>query len=232
MMAEIPGNSWFTRVLWRNAASPVHPDTNLAENNEMKQAMVNDWILESVVKKRVLDLFSANGGFSVLAAIAGASEVVGVELSEERVRCAEFVASTVPSTCPISFRVADVYQLSESFSEPFDVVLCLGGLYHVADPAYVLRQIRAVTAGRMILQTSQVISNRGNRATFRVRRRDAVQRGKTSIRGGYGTWHFSPACLRELLLHGGFKVIEERRPPRWKRRRFPWFLANCEPIER
>ena len=229
-MAGIPATSWFTSVAWRNAASPVHPDRRLAENNEMKQAMLNEWVAEAVRGRRVLDLFSANGAFSVFAALAGATEVVGVEFAEERVRCAEFVARTVRSDCRISFIHGDVYKLAEYFPAPFDVVLCFGGMYHVADPGHVLRQIRAVTRERLILQTSQVLFRRGNWAKFIVRRQDQTTAGLTSIRGGYGTWHCTPGCLRELLLHGGFEIVEERTPPWRKRKRFPWYLARCTPV--
>ena len=59
--------------------------------------MVSDWITNSVKGKRVLDLFSANGGFSLIAALAGAKEVVGVEYSQERIQCAEFVINKIRS---------------------------------------------------------------------------------------------------------------------------------------
>lgn len=231
-MAAIPPTSWFTPVVYRNARSPIHPNRRLVENNEMKQALVTDWITQSVKGKRVLDLFSANGAFSFIAALGGAREVVGVEYSEERIKCAEFVASTIPSDSKIVFRHGDVYKITEYFDEPFEVVLCFGGLYHIADPAFVLRQIGALTKERLILQTAQVLPIPGNWAKFIVRRQDRTQAGMTSIRGGYGTWHYSPGCLRELLLHGGFRIIEERQPSWLKRRRFPWYLACCEPLER
>jgi SAM-dependent methyltransferase len=228
-MAAIPSTSWFTQVVYRNDESPIHPNRQLAENNEMKQAMVNDWVAESVKGKRVLDLFSGNGAFAFFAALAGAKEVVGVEYSEERIKCAEFVASTIQSDCRIEFKHGDVYKITDYFEEPFDVVLCLGGLYHIGDPAFVLRQIRSLAKERLILQTSQVLPSHGNWAKFIVRRQGKSKEGMTSIRGGYGTWHCSPGCLRELLLHGGFNIIEERRPPWPKRRRFNWYLALCEP---
>ena len=82
----------------------------------------------------------------------------------------------------------------------------------------------------MILQTSQVLSGRRNRAKFIVRRQDKSREGMTSIQGGYGTWHYSRACLRELLLHGGFRIIEQREPVLFNRRRYPWYLALCEPL--
>jgi len=229
-MAAIPSTSWFTQVVYRNARSPIHPNRELAENNEMKQTMVTDWVTKSVKGKRVLDLFSANGAFSFIAALGGAREVVGVEYSKDRAECAEFVANTMQSACKIVFKQGDVYKITDYFEEPFDVVFCLGGLYHIADPAFVLRQIGSLTKERLILQTSQVLSFPGNWAKFAVRRQDRTKDGMTSIRGGYGTWRYSPGCLRELLLHGGFRIIEQRQPAWSKRRRFPWYLACCEPL--
>lgn len=227
-MGAIPATSWFTQIIYRNAESSIHPNRRLVKNNEMKQAMVSDWVVESVKGKRVLDLFSANGAFVFIAALAGAKEVVGVEYSEERIRCAEFVAGTIKSDCRIEFKHGDVYKLTEYFGEPFDVVLCLGGLYHIADPGFVLRQIGSLTKERLIMQTSQVLPLPGNVAKFIVRRQHKTKAGMTSIPGGYGTWHYSPGCLRELLLHGGFRIIEERQPSWPKRLRFPWYLACCE----
>ncbi len=125
-------------------------------------------------------------------------------------------------------RVGDVYRLQDDFDEPFDVVLCLGGLYHIADPAFLLRQVGQLTRERLIMQTTQVLPLPGNWAKFKVRRQKKL--GKTSVRQGYGTWFYTPGCLRELLEHGGFDIIEERRPPLAKRRRFPWYLAMCKPV--
>ena len=127
-MAAIPSTSWFTSFEFRNSESPVHPNQSLAVNNEMKQKMVSDWITNSVKGKRVLDLFSANGGFSLIAALAGAKEVVGVEYSQERIQCAEFVVNKIRSklNTKIEFIQGDVYDIEGFFDEPFDVVMCLG----------------------------------------------------------------------------------------------------------
>jgi len=228
-MAAIPATVWFTRVVYRNAASPLHPNLQLDQNNEMKQALLNDWVRKSVKGKRVLDLFCGNGAFSFIAALAGAKEVVGVDYAEERIKCARVVSGTIPLNCQIDFRCGDVYKIAENFDTPFDVVLCFGGLYHIADPAFVLREIRRLVKERLILQTSQVMPYPGNWAKFIVRRKDLTREGMTSIRGGYGTWHYTVKCLREILLHGGFRIIDERRPPWLKRRCFHWYLARCEP---
>jgi 2-polyprenyl-3-methyl-5-hydroxy-6-metoxy-1,4-benzoquinol methylase len=226
----LPAAVWFTQVKFRNAESPSHPERALAENNAAKQAFVQDWITREVAGKRVLDLFSANGAFAVQAALAGAREVVGLEYDAERVRCAQFVASTLPEHIRPRFLCGDVYRMREYFDEPFDVVLCLGGLYHIADPAYLLSQIRGMLRGRLILQTAQVLPLWGKWARFGIRRRDKRSQGLSSVRGGYGTWSLSPGCLRELLEHSGFDVLEERRPTWRKRFRFPWYGAVCSPM--
>ncbi len=214
-MTAIPASSWFTEVVWNNIASPLHPNRrSLAVKNTMKQSLVCPWIADAVRGKRVLDLFSSNGGFSVIAALAGAREVVGVEYSRERVRCAEFLASTVPSDCRITFKQGDVYRIREYFDEPFDITLCLGGLYHIADPAFVLRQARELTTDRLIVQTARVLPLPGNWARFVS-----------------GSWHCSPGSIRNVLLYAGFRILEEQQP-RWReRRRFPWYAAMCELCE-
>jgi SAM-dependent methyltransferase len=231
-MKAFPATSWFTQFVYDNASSPVHPNGSLLKNNAVKLSMVEDWIAKTVRGKRVLDLFSANGGFSVVAALAGASEVIGVEFSPERVDCARFIGETITPICEcrVEFVHGDVYDITEMFDTPFDIVFCFGGLYHVADPALILRKIGDLTRERLLLQTSQVWWNRGNRARFVVRREERTAGGLTSIRQGYGTWHCSPGCLRELLLHGGFIPREERRPPWYKRHRYPWYFADCERV--
>jgi tRNA (mo5U34)-methyltransferase len=231
-LAGISATSWFTKFNFLNAESPTHPHKAFTISNDAKQEMTQDWIKDSVKGKRVLDLFSANGGFSTMAALAGAKEVVGVEFSQDRVDCANFIASTIkPLTdCKLSFIKGDVYELTSFLKEPFDVVLCLGGLYHIADIAYVLKQIESLTTERLIVQTSQIIPIPFNLAWFKVRREDKTSKGRTSIQGGSGTWHTSPSCMRELLLHGGFSVSDERLPSLTKRISRPWYVANCVPL--
>jgi 2-polyprenyl-3-methyl-5-hydroxy-6-metoxy-1,4-benzoquinol methylase len=198
----------------------------------LKKKLVLPWIKSKVQGKRVLDLFCANGAFSFEAALAGAREVVGVEFSEDRIQCARFIASTFPGKveCAVpNFLTGDVYELKRMFQEPFDVVLALGGLYHIPDPPHVLTQIRSLTAGALIVQTSSVLPGRANRAKFVVRK-DLQHRGLTSVIGGRGAWHYTASCFENFLRHAGFKVVESARPSLWSRGRFPWYCAVAEPV--
>jgi 2-polyprenyl-3-methyl-5-hydroxy-6-metoxy-1,4-benzoquinol methylase len=230
-MARFSAESWFTSVDFKNVSSPRHPSSKKLEaNNEMKRGLVSSWIRSQVKGKRVLDLFCANGAFSVEAALAGAREVVGVDFSQERVDCARFLAGTLEDKvdCTFHFMSGDVYELDTLFSKPFDVVIALGGLYHIADPPYVLTKIGELTGERLIMQTSNVLPRAGNWAKF-VIREDRTAEGLTSIRGGRGVWRFTVECLRAMLTHAGFEILDERRPPEDIRRRFPWYSALAQP---
>jgi 2-polyprenyl-3-methyl-5-hydroxy-6-metoxy-1,4-benzoquinol methylase len=232
-MTRMPENAWFTQVKFANAVSPrCQEGAVLDVNHEMKKNLVLPWIRESVRGQRVLDLFSANGAFAVECALAGCKEVVAIEFNEERVRCAQFLARVLERngvTAP-RFCVGDVYTIADRFAQPFDVVLCMGGLYHIADPPYILTQLRKLLVkGKLIVQTSGILPGGTNKATF-VIREDQTSKGLTSLRGGKGVWKVSVPCFRAILMHAGFRVLTEKRPAVWQRRRFPWYCALAEPF--
>lgn len=224
---------WFTGVRFRNARSPRHPEARwLERNNTVKHELVGDWIRRTAPGQRVLDAFCANGAFAFRAAFAGARSVTGVDFDEGRIDAARMVASFLDgeAPCRIRFDQQDVYGIADRFPEPFDVTLALGGLYHVADPAFVLRQLERVTRGWLILQTAHLIPLPGNWAHFRVRRRDGTADGLSSMRAGSGVWYYTRRCLRELLAHGGFEVVEERTRYWRGRLASPWYAALARPV--
>jgi 2-polyprenyl-3-methyl-5-hydroxy-6-metoxy-1,4-benzoquinol methylase len=230
-MSSIRPEAWFTQVKFSNGVSPRAPEASfLDQNHEMKKRLMLPWIKKNVRGKRVLDLFSANGAFAMECALAGAREVIGLEFDPERVHCAEFLSRVLARsglTAP-KFCVGDVYTLTEQFSRPFDVVLCMGGLYHIADPPYILSQIRELVREALIIQTSNVLPGRSNRASFFIRT-DRTASGLSSIRGGKGVWTFSVPCFQAMLQHAGLRVLEDKQPTVWQRRRFPWYCAIAVP---
>lgn len=231
-MSQIAPDTWFTQVSFANAVSPRCQQAGVLDvNHEMKKSLMLPWIRQIVPGKRVLDLFCANGGFSIECALAGAREVVGIEFDAERVRCAQFLAGVLKRNGMVvpEFHVGDVYTLNEHSKRPFDVVLCMGGLYHIADPPYVLSQIRNLMTESLIIQTSGILPGPSNRATF-VIREDQTSKGLTSLRGGRGVWKVSVSCFRSMLRHARLRVLQDKQPRLWQRRRFPWYCALAEPL--
>jgi tRNA (mo5U34)-methyltransferase len=210
----LPPSAWFTAVRFENFDTEQTPAlAQLDGANERKTVTATGWMRDIVTGRTVLDTFSANGAFSFLAQRLGARSICGIEWDPDRVEAASLVSSFVqkrdPDAAPLEFRTGDVYHLTQEYQTPFEVSLCLGGLYHVADPAHVLRQLRQVTTEYLVVQTSSILKGRGNRAAFRVRS-DQTDRGLSSIVGGSGKWYMTAECFRQLLAHGGFEIVEER----------------------
>ena len=228
-LARTDPKAWFTGVEFANARSPVHPGAQWMErNNSYKQALVESWISQVVPGRRVLDTFCANGVFSFLCAQEGAKSVTGVDFEPIRIDAANLVARLLADTghpLDVEFQVGDVYRLGETISEPFDVVLCLGGLYHIPDPAYVLSQLHRVTGEWLILQTARVLPLPGNWARFTARPVTDPDKGLSSVRAGTGVWHYSSECVRQLLHHSSFEIVDECQPSWRRRKRYPWYAA-------
>jgi tRNA (mo5U34)-methyltransferase len=233
-LGAVDPGAWFTQVKFNNAMTPSHPHgTVLESNNRYKQLQIDDLMQRVVPGRRVLDTFCANGVFSFRAAQLGAVSVVGVDFEQSRVDAGVLVADlarTHGQSWDVEFEGLDMYNVGSRFhGTTFDVVLCLGGLYHVADPPFILSQLRKLTEEWLIVQTSNVLPLPGRIARFKVRN-DMTAEGLSSVRGGQGAWSFSASTFREMLRHAAFEVVEEHQPPFAKRIRFPWYCALARPI--
>jgi tRNA (mo5U34)-methyltransferase len=228
---------WFTQVRFANGETPKHPKFPALEaNNEFKRDLVLDWLKRHAPGARVLDTFCANGAFSFEAARLGAARVLGVDFDPPRIEAAELVAGLLAAhdwaTVP-EFRSGNVYALGEATGgERFDVVICLGGLYHVADPVHVLKQLRAAAddGAHLLFQTSRLARAPGQWARFSVREEDRRGSGLSSHKAGEGVWELSAGALRAMLRVAGFEVLDVRRPPMAKRRKFRWFAALARAV--
>jgi 2-polyprenyl-3-methyl-5-hydroxy-6-metoxy-1,4-benzoquinol methylase len=228
---------WFTQFRFANGESPRHPKFPALEaNNAFKRDLVLDWLERLAPGARVLDTFCANGAFSFEAARLGASRVLGVDFDPPRIECAQMVAGLLAAhgrPAVPEFRVGDVYELSGATGgERFDAVLCLGGLYHVADPVLVLKRLRETleTGGHLLFQTSRLVWVPGQWARFAVREEDRRGAGLSSHRAGEGVWELSPGAVRAMLRVAGFDILEARRPSVVKRGKFRWFGALARAV--
>lgn len=103
--------------------------------------------------RRVLDVGCADGFFSFTASAWGASEVVGIDISEHEIQKAQWLCDHMEHG-PIRFAVHDLRELPLP-NEPgsFDLVMCHGVFYHFDDPVGLLRRLAESTRGGLILDT-------------------------------------------------------------------------------
>src|SRR4030081_971691 len=101
---------------------------------------------------RVLDL-GCNAGYWSLAAVeAGADFVLGIDGRSEHVEQARLVFEA-KGVDPARYRFEQGNIFEHEFLERFDVVLCLGLMYHVSRPVELMQTITAVGAHLVVIDT-------------------------------------------------------------------------------
>lgn len=100
------------------------------------------------VDPTVLELFCADGFFGCVAAVNGASKVVGIDLDEPEVERARLGARLL-SIDNATFEVEDVFETERRAA----IGVCAGGLYHLEDPHSLLRRLRPLISHYLVVQT-------------------------------------------------------------------------------
>jgi len=150
LRAQVESLSWFHSIDLGNGL--VTPGT---DNSPQKLARLH--LPESLKGKTVLDIGAYDGFFSFAAERRGADRVLAVdtlawERGEESGRpCFELAHRALSSQ--VGTQKVDIHEVADAGLGTFDVVLCLGVLYHLRDPLRALEAVAKVTDGLLVLET-------------------------------------------------------------------------------
>jgi tRNA (mo5U34)-methyltransferase len=99
----------------------------------------------------------------------------------------------------VEFLRASVYELPELLEEPFDIVICLGVLYHLRHPLLAIDSLRRLTHGMLFVE-SAVAGEVSDAAEAKFYRFDQLN--------GDGSNWFAPnvSCLIDWVESSGFKT--------------------------
>ncbi|MFH1010031.1 MAG: class I SAM-dependent methyltransferase, partial [bacterium] len=189
--------------------------------------MISDVAREPLENLRVLDLACLEGLYAIELARHGAN-VVGIEIREANIEKARF-AKNILSLNNLEFFQDDVRNLSKEKYGHFDLVLCLGILYHldVPDVFSFLERIADVCLKFAIIDThvsiapERLYTHRGRKywgRTYREHKANstAEKRSKAlwaSLDNLTSFWFTRPS-LYNVLAHVGFtSVYETHNPP-------------------
>jgi tRNA (mo5U34)-methyltransferase len=121
---------------------------------EMIEPVVRAVLARAGANARALDLACNEGWFGHRLLEWGASEVVALDVREENVRRAALVRDHFGIGAErLRLMHADVYDMSPDALGTFDVVLCLGLIYHLENPFGALRIARSLTTGMCVVET-------------------------------------------------------------------------------
>jgi len=107
----------------------------------------------SFAGKSILDLGCNAGWWSIEAVKEGAEFVLVIDARDMHIEQAKFVAEVL-GIRNVEFRKMNVYDISKDTVGEFDITFCLGLLYHVNRPLYLLEKIYEVTREVVIVDTA------------------------------------------------------------------------------
>lgn len=119
--------------------------------NDMRTHLVVEACGGSLDGRTVVDLGCLEGGFTLAFAARGAKRAVGIEAREISVQRAD-LARELLGMDVAEFVVADI-KTELARRDPFDVVFAAGILYHVADPAGLLKTMRTSCTHMALIDT-------------------------------------------------------------------------------
>ena len=173
----------------------------------------------SLKGKRVLDL-GCNAGFWSLNAIkAGCDFVLGIDGRRMHIEQAEFVFETKDiDPARYCFEHHNLFELDFSTLDEFDIVLCLGLLYHVNRPIELFQRIASVNTDFLLIDTAVdgsdasilrlVARDHGGPAQLRRERTGLLAQPQGGVRHGAAVrlrGEDADTGLRRLHRAGGFQ---------------------------
>lgn len=144
----------------------------------------------------VLEIGPADGYFTKMLTARGAS-VTAVDYAAKDFY--GFADMERLSGRKFRFIRANVYELDTLPIEPFDVVICLGVLYHLPDPCRALWSLRRYAKGTFILET--LVSRKHEDEPFAE-----YLPGDSNNQDFTNFWAPNPLCCDRMLADAGFVV--------------------------
>ena len=167
--------------------------------------------------KSVLDVACNCGGFSVEAARAGASRVLGVDVVDRYLDQARFVRDAL-GLGQVDFRKTAVEDLSPEAVGTFDVAFCFGILYHLENPVLGMRRLAGVTSKVLVVDTDLVVQRFSRKAywlmSVQAPSEAGAENATTALWREKKIVEFSPTApaVVRLMKFLGFEDVVHVRP--------------------
>lgn len=161
---------WHYQFEFDDGVTTPIDDPNKLNRHEQRRRYFFDALLRvtggSLAGHRVLDLGCNAGFWAHHAMAAGADFLLGVDARERQLDQARLVFEA-KGVDPARYRFEEANVFGHDFGERFDLVLCLGLLYHVSKPMELFETMAGVGAELIVIDT---IISPSEESVFKVRR--------------------------------------------------------------
>ena len=149
---------WHYQFDLRGNLTPIHKKPRVNRHTQRKKHFFDPVVRlfgGSLEGKRVLDLASNAGYWSLASIEAGADYVLGIEGRQMHVDQASFVFDIKEvERDRYDFVMGDIFETDFRQFGTFDVVLCLGLMYHISKPMELMEKISEVNDDILVVDTT------------------------------------------------------------------------------
>ena len=149
---------WHYQFDLRGNLTPIHKKPRATRHTQRKKHFFDPLVRlfgGSLEGKRVLDLASNAGYWSLASIEAGADYVLGIEGRQMHVDQASFVFDIKEvERDRYDFVMGDIFETDFRQFGTFDVVLCLGLMYHISKPMELMEKISEVNDDILVVDTT------------------------------------------------------------------------------
>lgn len=162
--------------------------------------------LPDLTGKTVLDVGAWDGALSFLAERSGA-QVTAFDLA----RPPTFELASRVLRSKVRYVEGDITTIDPASLGTFDVVLCLGVIYHVPSPFDVLERLAPLARDLLVIETDTAANTNPNPMARFVLDTDAYLDGASRYRPNF--WLPNSACCHAMLRACGFREVEQVHGP-------------------
>lgn len=178
-------------------------DSNILVNQKCKEQYLIPFIEKALARlptePKCLEFFCADGYYSLLIRhLRPDAQVFGVDRDKRAIKLATAMAGVLGYKNNVAFISADVKDAVYD-RQPYDLILCAGGLYHLADPRDFITWMSPMAGKFLVVQT--VVTLETEDADYFVSPAPGWKHGS----------RFTHAGIKRWLAESGLSIIEEGR---------------------
>lgn len=155
---------------------------------------------DDMTGRRVLEIGPADGYFTKQLTLRGAQVTACDVLPKGQLG---FATMEALHGAPFDYRQVNIYRLPEADLPKYEIVMCLGVLYHLPDMVRALHNLRERCSGQLILETL-VAMDLGEEPLARYHPASSLNNDDTNF------WSPNIACVKAMLVDAGF-VVEDHQ---------------------